>query len=77
LLGQLGKQTLFLRAGHHHGLVAFDGALKVAGLAAAQCGVEFEVFTQRLVGQLAPGKVILFGFPQDLHLRQPEGNASV
>jgi hypothetical protein len=36
-----------------------------------------EVLTQRLVGQLAPEKVILFGFPQDLHLRQPEGKASV
>ena len=36
-----------------------------------------EAFTQRLVWQLAPGKLILFGFPQDLHLRQPEGKASV
>jgi hypothetical protein len=36
-----------------------------------------EVFTQRLVGQLAPEKVILFGFSQDLHLRQPEDKASV
>jgi hypothetical protein len=36
-----------------------------------------DVFTQRLVGQLAPEKVIVFGFPRDLHLRQPEGKASV
>ena len=36
-----------------------------------------EVFTQRLVGQFAPEKVILFRFPQDLHLRQPKGKASV
>jgi hypothetical protein len=41
LLGQLGKQTLFLRAGHHHGLAALHGTLEVTGLAAAQCGVEF------------------------------------
>ena len=40
------------------------------------CGT-LEVFTQRLVWQLAPEKVILFGFPRDLHLRRPEGKASV
>ena len=36
-----------------------------------------EVFTQRLIEHLAPEKVILFGFPRDLHLRRPEGKASV
>jgi hypothetical protein len=35
------------------------------------------VFTQRLGEQLAPERVILFVFPQDLDLRRPEGNACV
>jgi len=35
-----------------------------------------DVFTQRLVEQLAPERMILIGFPQDLYLRRPEGKAS-
>ena len=34
------------------------------------------VYTQRLGKQLAPEKVILHGFPQDLHLQRPEAKAS-
>ena len=36
-----------------------------------------EVFTQRLGEQRAPERVILFVFPQDLHLRRPESKTSV
>jgi hypothetical protein len=52
LLGQFTEQTLFLRAGHHHGLAGFHGFLELPRFAAAQSGVQREVFTQCLAQRL-------------------------
>ena len=48
LLGQFTEETLFLGAGHHHGLASFHGFLKLPGLAATQGGVQRQLFTQGL-----------------------------
>ena len=48
LLGQFAEQTLFLGAGHHHGLAGFHGFLELPRFAPAQGGVQRQVFTQCL-----------------------------
>ena len=48
LLPQVGKQPLFLRAGHHNGFTALDRTLECAGITPAQGGMKGQVFMQCL-----------------------------
>ena len=48
LLPQVGKQPLFLRAGHHNGFTALDGTLECAGITPAQGGMKGQAFMKCL-----------------------------
>ena len=52
LLAQIAKQALLLGASHHHIVTRLDGLLKGPRLAAAQGGVECQVFMQRRAQRL-------------------------